>query len=264
MTGCGLSTLVFALGLAFGSSTTILSKVLYTVSSPGVDGEHRLFEKPLFLTLIMFIGMSFAMPLHFLDIARKRRDNQIRVAPPIPWSSYLALAIPSVFDLLATALSQAGLIFVPVSTFQLMRCTVIIVTALMKIFFMKQRLASFSWIGIGMNAFAMLLVSIASFDDPTPETDVNGHNSSLGGSQLGIFLILMSCIVSASQYVYEELLMKGEADVPPLLVVCFVVVVVVFHVSLSRFSISDWHGGHLGNTDHGASGVTMGHATSWR
>jgi hypothetical protein len=45
-----------------------------------------------------------------------------------------SLCIPAIFDLLGTNLAQAGLLFTSVSYFQLLRCTVIVVTVFLKVY----------------------------------------------------------------------------------------------------------------------------------
>lgn len=42
------------------------------------------------------------------------------------------MLIPSVFDMVGTALAKVGLLYCTVSVYQLVRCTVIIITALLK------------------------------------------------------------------------------------------------------------------------------------
>lgn len=42
------------------------AKLLYQVRSQGVDGDERSFEKPLFLTFVMFLAMLFALPAFWI------------------------------------------------------------------------------------------------------------------------------------------------------------------------------------------------------
>lgn len=51
----------------------------------------------------------------------------------MPRRVLLWLVIPSIFDLAGTNFAQIGLVFTTVSYFQLLRCTVIIVTAFLKV-----------------------------------------------------------------------------------------------------------------------------------
>ena len=56
--GCGLpEVIVFILALVAGTGCSLTSKVLLDMESVGMDGNMKKFEKPLFQTLGMFVGM---------------------------------------------------------------------------------------------------------------------------------------------------------------------------------------------------------------
>ena len=54
--------------------------------------------------------------------------------PRVPGRVLWGLFIPSIFDLIGTNLAQIGLLYTTVSYYQLLRCTVIVVTALLKVY----------------------------------------------------------------------------------------------------------------------------------
>jgi len=87
------------------------------------------------------------------------------------------LLIPSLFDLIGTALSTIGLLYTSVSVYQLSRCTVIIVTAMLKAFVLKHRLSGNMWAGVGINALAMALVGSTAFFAPADAavSEGSGH-----------------------------------------------------------------------------------------
>eukprot|EP00461_Guttulinopsis_vulgaris_P002868 UN02869 len=78
------------------------------------------------------------------------------------WELMKLLMAPSLFDLLGTALSTIGLLYVPVSLYQLSRCSVIIVTAIFKRVILKHHLTKSMYAGVTINAIAMLLVGSAA------------------------------------------------------------------------------------------------------
>jgi hypothetical protein len=56
---------MFGLALASGTAVTILMKALFTTAGE-IPGEGpKLFEKPIFLTFVMFVSMAAAWPLHY-------------------------------------------------------------------------------------------------------------------------------------------------------------------------------------------------------
>ena len=46
---------------------------MYELEGPDLDGKNKLFRKPWAMTLNMFIGMSFCIPLAYLEERRNRR-----------------------------------------------------------------------------------------------------------------------------------------------------------------------------------------------
>ncbi|GAB9464568.1 Drug transporter [Globisporangium polare] len=218
---CGTKeAIVFTLGLISGTGTTLTGKILYGIDSVGLDGEVKKFEKPIFQTWLMFFAMVFALPIQWgyhWHVERKWRAtarNGMKYRYKIPRKMYFLLALPAAFDLLATFLANLGLLYVTVSVFQLMKCTVIIFVALLKVFVLKDRLRGYMWIGIGFNTLAVLMVGATSFADT--DEQVNNKDAHPG---FGIIMIVLSCGVQAFQYVFEEKLMDEGDSAPPLVVV---------------------------------------------
>jgi len=76
-----------------------------------MTGEVETFDPPLFQTWVMFLGMMFALPAHFVSEWYKGYKLQANPAAlaelraeqaKVTSKTYMLLAIPSVFDLLAT------------------------------------------------------------------------------------------------------------------------------------------------------------------
>lgn len=218
---CGTTeAIVFGMGMLTGTGTTLTGKVMYGIDSVGLDGEVKKFEKPIFQTWLMFFAMVWALPIHGMYNwyvhreyrSRKRAGFAATRPAQVPLRTYLFLIIPSIFDLMATFLANIGLMYVTVSVFQLMKCTVIIFVALLKRFVLHDRLSIYMWAGIGINTFAVLVVGITSLGDAASQV-----NNSEAKPTLGIWMIVLSCLIQACQYVFEEKLMGESA--PPLVVV---------------------------------------------
>lgn len=100
-----------------------LSQVLYGLESVGLSGTPSAFEKPLLLTWLMFLAMSAAMPLHFInEWNERRRSGGVSITTATTdgtsWRTMLLLLVPTGFDLAATAFAAAGLMFTTVSVYQ--------------------------------------------------------------------------------------------------------------------------------------------------
>ena len=108
------------------------------MQSIGMTGELENFSYPLFQTLGMFVGMTCGLAVHFVVVTYKipfpgyvhqtesgefvNIDGKVVEAPKAfpTWMLFL-LIIPSIFDLVATALAMFGLRYVDVSMYQMLR-----------------------------------------------------------------------------------------------------------------------------------------------
>jgi len=217
---CGMTEfLVFIGALVAGTGCSLCSKVLLSMQSVGLSGEMQSFENPLFQTWGMFLGMVFALPVHFMYEAAKSKKKRGYDAidadgPPefkeVTASTYLLLAIPSLFDLAATALCMFGLTYIAVSVYQMLRGSAIVFVAVLKHFVLKDKLAGFMWVGVALNVVAILLVGATA----------NAADGPDGKDPLvGVGLILCGAFVQSLQYAFEEKVMSADVGAPPLLVI---------------------------------------------
>jgi len=237
--GCGLpEIIVFILALVAGTGCSLTSKVLLEMESVGMDGEEKKFEKPLFQTLGMFVGMCAALVMHGLVIsfripfpgynhgkAKKKGysnidddddDEDDTDGPPqIPIWMYFLLIIPSLFDLAATALCMLGLMHVEVSIYQMLRGSAIIFVAILKHFVLRDRLRSFMWIGVFWNCVSIFLVGMTAMFGGDPEGDASSGKR----PAYGVCLIMAGAFVQSLQYAFEEKVMSMEVSAPPLLLI---------------------------------------------
>ena len=143
---------MFVGALVAGTGCSLTSKVLLSMEAVGSSGEIEPFSNPLFQTLGMFVGMCMALPVYWIHSAMNRRkagyesiqDSGAAPPPAVTWSTILALAIPSLFDLAATALCMFGLGYVSVSVYQMLRGGAIVFVAILKHTYLGDKLASFS------------------------------------------------------------------------------------------------------------------------
>jgi drug/metabolite transporter (DMT)-like permease len=138
-----------------------------------------------------------------------------KVATTPVWM-YFFLAVPSIFDLAATALCMMGLRYLDVSIYQLLRGSGIIFVALMKQHVLGDRLYVFQWIGVLWNVVSVVLVgATAVLNSQGEHTDVLPAEA-----LLGVALVMAGAFVQALQFVFEEKVMTmDEASAPPLLLI---------------------------------------------
>jgi len=142
------STLLFSILLHAGTVCSLTSKIMLSLKSIGITNEIESFSFPLFQTFAMFFGMSFGLLFHRIVILFKIpfpgysfisdeahnksshsdesqydswEEDELEDDPSIPVHMFFYLAIPAVFDLIATILCMYGLLFITVSTYQILR-----------------------------------------------------------------------------------------------------------------------------------------------
>ena len=84
----------------------------------------------------------------------------------VSYSTMAVLIIPSICDLLCTLLLLVAQLYITASLWQMMRGSIIIITALLKRFVLDHRLKLHMWLGVGLITVAMLLVASTSFFTP--------------------------------------------------------------------------------------------------
>ena len=276
--GCGLTEfLVFIGALIFGTACSLTSKILLEMKSVGLTGEVENFTNPLFQTFTMFIGMLASLPMHWAvkyfkipfpgyvhyDESRGKYiaigGEETTKPKEMDLSIYLALLIPSLFDLAATALAMFGLMHVDVSIYQMLRGGSIVFVALLKHFMLGDKLKTFMWVGVFWNVVSIVLVGATAYlaasygssmiggsgdAASTTDTDVSPthhahkyvshhshHDAHLGldspdatddkasEALMGVILILCGAVVQSLQYAFEEKVMSMDVGAPPLLLI---------------------------------------------
>ena len=233
--------LVFMAALIFGTGCSLTSKILLSMESIGLSGEVEKFSNPLFQTCTMFIGMLASLPMHWAVMKfklpfvgyshyNKAEGAYIKVGgdedtdgpKEIPWSVYIALIIPAMFDLAATALCMFGLYHVDVSIYQMLRGGSIVFVAILKQFMLGDILKNFMWVGVSWNVMSIVLVGLTAAlaaSSAAASGEVEEGSGSDGKPLLGVFLILCGAVVQSLQYAFEEKVMSMDVGAPPLLLI---------------------------------------------
>jgi multidrug transporter EmrE-like cation transporter len=211
--------MIFVVALIAGTACSMTSKVMLEMESVGLSGHLEPFSFPLFQTFGMFVGMLAALVMHIAVKAFKipfpgydhKEDEKL------PLWMYFLLAIPSVFDLLATAFCMFGMKYVNVSIYQLLRGSAIVFVALLKQFVLKNPLTKFMWVGVLWNVVAIVLVGYAATLAPEAQEDAESPHS--GKALLGVTYILIGALVQSLQYAFEERVMSMDISAPPLFLI---------------------------------------------
>lgn len=155
-------------------------------------------------------------PTETTSLVSKDVNSDSKSSGQIPLSMYFYLAIPSVFDLAATALCMLGLRYLDVSIYQLLRGSGVVFVALMKDRFLGDRLYKFQWLGVVLNVVSVILVGLTAILASSTKTHADVDQADV---IWGIVLVLAGAFVQALQYVFEEKVMSMDIPAPPLLLI---------------------------------------------
>jgi drug/metabolite transporter (DMT)-like permease len=215
------------------------------------DPQHQvLYEQPVWQTLQMFLGeMLCFLPVLFAWLKTKYRSAPLQLPSdsdgeplkPAPqqlrgWK-ILLLWLPAACDLTGTTLMNIGLLYTPVSIYQMTRGALVLFVGVLSVIFLRRRLWLYQWISLVtvMAGVALVGLSGSMIKDTLKESPL-GNVLGLRPSEnttpepidvpeattvlVGVFFILFAQIFTATQFVIEEKIMSRYA-VAPLVAVGF-------------------------------------------
>lgn len=234
-----IATGLYILGMLLsGTVNTLTTKIQFTLTSIGKNGEVETFSKPWFGTLNMLMAMFFVLVVEqmfcgcslcrrqpgkeqplLMDATPGGKGQGATLTPRKTWSQkVLLVAIPAALDLLATACSCIGIMYIPASVWQMLRGSALIFCAILSIVFLKRKLYAFNWFGLFLCVVGIATVGLANVlgakgDDSSGQSDA-------GALAFGMALTLIGQVVQAGQVIAEEWLMK-DVDLPSVQIVGF-------------------------------------------
>ncbi|GAA6004699.1 hypothetical protein JCM10207_000986 [Rhodosporidiobolus poonsookiae] len=136
--------------------------------------------------------------------------------PGLNWSEGKRFWLPATCDILGTTFMNVGLFFVPVSIYQMLRGALVLWVGLFSVIFLKRTLTRAQWVALAVCMAGIAVVGAASLvgsgAQPEQEAAAEGSVSPL----VGVMLVLVAQIFTASQFVIEERIME-HTSVEPLL-----------------------------------------------
>ncbi|KZT56690.1 hypothetical protein CALCODRAFT_483817 [Calocera cornea HHB12733] len=258
--------------LITGCSNSLLSKwqdmICVEGCTPGDNRPMVLFEQPVWQTLQMFIGeMLCFLPVLAGYIHSRRTRIQLnegtqaalaaedddmeegaeestltaveKARPMTGWRMCL-LFFPAFFDICGTTLMNVGLLYTPVSIYQMTRGALVLWVGLFSVLFLRRRLWAYQWValitvmgGVSVVGVAGSLAKEKGIVPQTPEEvgeavrvavrwliKVRAEKDAEPATAVavGVLFVLFAQIFSASQFVVEEKIME-RYSIGPLLAV---------------------------------------------
>ncbi|VEU21526.1 DEKNAAC102594 [Brettanomyces naardenensis] len=241
--------LLFVAGtIITGACNSIFTKFqdLQCVKHCGEPGRQEYFEEPVLQSIQMFLGELLCwLPVILGNLMKSKKSSaadETTEEPPtnelrplisehgldalpekkkVDFKTSVILSIPSTCDLLGTTLMNAGLLYTPISIYQMTRGSLILFVGLFSVFFLKRTINSIEWSSLCIVFLGVFLVGLSGWIDEkgqgeNPELSPDLFVSSTtqtGSILLGITLIFIGIIFSACQFVTEEhILTKIEVE----------------------------------------------------
>ncbi|RPD65942.1 hypothetical protein L226DRAFT_530075 [Lentinus tigrinus ALCF2SS1-7] len=240
--------------LITGSSNSLWSKWQDMQCVENCDDKnpaHRvLYEQPVWQTLQMFLGEMLCFLPVIYSLARARHQTQpLRLPsdseeepaagskPEIPQArlhgwKLLLLWFPAACDLTGTTLMNVGLLYTPVSIYQMTRGALVLFVGILSVIFLRRRLWLYQWVslitvmaGVSLVGLSGSMVkdavkesSVGTFDEIPPPEPI--EEPEVTKVLVGVFFILFAQVFTAAQFVIEEKIM-GRYSVAPLVAVGF-------------------------------------------
>ncbi|KAI3402514.1 hypothetical protein KGF56_004606 [Candida oxycetoniae] len=196
------------------------------------------FNQPVIQTLQMFLG-EFAMLFVYLiyryynnveklalqasvenDAAVKTNDGKIGLFQN--WR----LAIPAICDLSCTTLLNVGLIYTPVSIYQMTRGSVVLFVAVLSVIFLKRKITKLQWASLAFVSLGVAIVGLSGSRNSGNTSDgksvsalsaantTTTTTSAAGLLIFGIILIVLATSLQGIQFVVEEHILAKNPIMP--------------------------------------------------
>lgn len=120
------------------------------------------------------------------------------------WKPYVLIAVPSIFDMVATSVMTMGLVYIDVSVMQMLRGTMVVFATIMNILFLRRRVRLYQWIAIIGTVSACALVGASCILGSMGSTTAKPWNLQI----FGCFLVVISQLIQSGQIVAEDFLLS--------------------------------------------------------
>ncbi|KAF8061541.1 hypothetical protein FPV67DRAFT_1509350 [Lyophyllum atratum] len=211
--------------------------------------KQVLYEQPVWQTLQMFLGeMLCFLPVLYTWLSSRRKPSSVHLPPDSEHDPHVSIKlgtssqqlsgwkvllfwIPALCDLTGTTLMNVGLLYTPVSIYQMTRGALVLFVGVLSVIFLRRRLWLYQWVsliivmtGVGLVGFSGSLIKDAIKESALPS--LTGHNSTdlpspepieqpeMTKVLVGVFFVLFAQVFTATQFVVEEKIMSRYSVAP--------------------------------------------------
>ena len=215
--------------LITGAANSLFTKFqdnqcVHNCSDPDVS-QHQYFNQPAIQTMQMFIGEFFVIvAYYFIYRPRFSRLDYTPIEDGPKTTERLfhfpsKLAIVAFCDLCATTLLNIGLIYTPVSVYQMMRGSVVLFVAFLSVIFLKRRITKLEWISLFFVSLGVAIVGMSGMIGTKVDAEVVSSSSANAATEsallvFGICLIVFATLLQSFQFVIEEHVLSSQDIIP--------------------------------------------------
>lgn len=146
------------------------------------------------------------------------------LAPGLNLRKAALFTLPACFDICGTTAMNVGLLYTPVSIYQMLRGGLVLWVGVFSVIFLGRKLAKAQWLALATVMAGIAVVGASSLIGPKPTEESLLSTLSSSPSSVsplvGVALIFVAQLFTASQFVVEEKVMESHA-VEPLLAAGF-------------------------------------------
>lgn len=225
--------------LIAGCGNSLLSKFqdLQCVENcNGPVSDQKFFDQPVFQTVQMFLAEAMVILVvlfnkwqtkrahgDYQEIQTEEENDDGTIATEgrpqeMSGKRVLWLALPATCDICGTTLMNIGLLVVPVSIYQMVRGSIVLFVGAFSIIFLKRKLTSKQWFALLCVTAGVFVVGLSAIGSKEPSS--TSSTSVSWEAAVGVLLIMLAQIFSASQFVIEEYLLE-KYTMDPILVVAW-------------------------------------------
>ncbi|CAK9437858.1 uncharacterized protein LODBEIA_P22360 [Lodderomyces beijingensis] len=155
------------------------------------------------------------------------------------------LAIPAICDLSCTTLLNIGLVYTPVSIYQMTRGSVVLFVAILSVVFLKRKITKLQWLSLSFVTLGVAIVGLSGSRHSGSKSVASAATSAsaAGAIILGISLIVVATSLQGIQFVVEEHILARNPIMPLQLVYIegfFGTASILFFMILLNYIFSYW------------------------
>ncbi|KAI8869614.1 hypothetical protein GQ42DRAFT_156059 [Ramicandelaber brevisporus] len=138
----------------------------------------------------------------------------VKSLPELQGWRLLLVWIPALCDILATTLMNIGLLYTAASVYSMLRGSLVLFVGGFSILFARRVLRNDQWVALSLIFFGVGIVGVSSIIGNHSKQKVMVEAVDPGRAALGVFLIIIAQLFSASQFVVEERILADWTIAP--------------------------------------------------